>query len=78
MFAAPSESFEHTRQVLLRRCQSWSRRRLCIELGAGILNSWSKLVANYKFFSEYFSGFSRFTNLVRPTLMVCSAARKNL
>jgi hypothetical protein len=42
---------------------------------AECLNLWSRLVTNYSFFSDYFSGFAYFPNLIRPRMMICGTAR---
>jgi len=39
-----------------------------------VCSKWYKI----QLFSEYFSGFSRFSTLVRPNLTVCSAVRTHL
>jgi hypothetical protein len=63
--------FELTGQSLLHR------RRNFIEVGGLRFNICSKLVTN-TVFSEFFSGFSLFPTLVRPTLIVSGTAKTHV
>ena len=67
--------FECTHQSLLHRRQRRRWLGCVMRWVPECVSIWSQLVANYNFFSEYFSGFAWFPTLVWPTSMIHGTAR---